>query len=49
MTLLYLDSSAWLKRYFQEPGSAWMMRRFESCGKKLLWKEDKNMAALDWS
>jgi len=30
VTLLYLDSSAWLKRYFQEPGSDWMMRRFES-------------------
>ena len=30
MTLLYLDSSAWLKRYFYEPGSGWMIRRFDS-------------------
>ena len=30
MTLFYLDSSAWLKRYFLEPGSGWMMRLFES-------------------
>ncbi|MFZ0963612.1 MAG: type II toxin-antitoxin system VapC family toxin [Terriglobia bacterium] len=29
MTLFYLDSSAWLKRYFLEPGSGWMMRLFE--------------------
>ena len=29
MTLFYLDSSAWLKRYFQEAGSGWVMRRFE--------------------
>jgi hypothetical protein len=28
--LFYLDSSAWLKRYFHEPGSDWMMRLFES-------------------
>ncbi len=26
MTLFYLDASAWLKRYFLEPGSGWMMR-----------------------
>lgn len=32
MNLFYLDSSAWLKRYFQEPGSEWMLRRFESGG-----------------
>ena len=30
MTLFYLDSSAWLKRYFLEPGSGWIMRLFES-------------------
>ena len=30
MTLFYLDSSAWLKRYFLEPGSGWMMRLFQS-------------------
>ena len=30
MTLFYLDSSAWLKRYFLEPGSGWMTRLFES-------------------
>ena len=30
MTLFYLDSSAWLKRYFQEPGTGWMRGRFES-------------------
>ena len=30
MTLFYLDSSAWLKRYFLEPGTGWMMRLFES-------------------
>jgi predicted nucleic acid-binding protein len=30
VTLFYLDSSAWLKRYFLEPGSGWMMRLFES-------------------
>ena len=28
MTLFYLDSSAWLKRYFHEPGSEWVMRLF---------------------
>jgi len=30
VTLFYLDSSAWLKRYFLEPGSGWMTRLFES-------------------
>ena len=30
MTLFYVDSSAWLKRYFREPGSARMTRLFES-------------------
>ncbi len=30
MTLFYLDSSAWLKRYFLEPGSDWMTRLFQS-------------------
>jgi predicted nucleic acid-binding protein len=30
MTLFYLDSSAWLKRYFLEPGSGWTTRLFES-------------------
>ncbi len=30
MTLFYLDSSAWLKRYFLEPGSGWMTWLFES-------------------
>jgi uncharacterized protein len=30
VTLFYLDSSAWLKRYFLEPGSGWMMRLFDS-------------------
>jgi len=30
VTLFYLDSSAWLKRYFLEPGSGWMMRLFQS-------------------
>jgi hypothetical protein len=30
VTLFYLDSSAWLKRYFREPGSGWMVRLFQS-------------------
>ncbi len=30
MTLCYLDSSAWLKRYFHEPGTGSVMRLFES-------------------
>jgi len=30
VTLFYLDSSAWLKRYFLEPGSDRMMRLFQS-------------------
>jgi predicted nucleic acid-binding protein len=30
VTLFYLDSSAWLKRYFLEPGSDWMTRLFQS-------------------
>ncbi len=34
MTLFYLDSSAWLKRYFLEPGSDWMTRLFQ-CGDPL--------------
>jgi len=29
VSLFYLDSSAWLKRYFEEPGSSWMSRLFE--------------------
>lgn len=28
MTIYYLDSSAWLKRYFAEPGSRWMRNLF---------------------
>lgn len=28
MTVYYLDSSAWLKRYFAEPGARWMQRLF---------------------
>lgn len=28
MTIYYLDSSAWLKRYFAEPGSRWMQHLF---------------------
>jgi len=27
--LLYLDSSAWVKRYFRELGSVWMNQQFE--------------------
>lgn len=30
MTLLYLDSSAWVKRYFVEAGSDWILRLFEN-------------------
>ena len=30
MTLFYLDSSAWLKRYLLEPGSDWITRLFQS-------------------
>jgi len=30
VTLFYLDSSAWLKRYFLEPGSDWIMSLFQS-------------------
>jgi predicted nucleic acid-binding protein len=29
MTLHYLDSSAWVKRYFEEPGSDWVDTLFE--------------------
>lgn len=29
MTIFYVDSSAWLKRYFDEPGTGWMIRLFE--------------------
>lgn len=29
MTLLYVDASAWVKRYFQEAGSGWINRQFE--------------------
>jgi uncharacterized protein len=29
MMLFYLDSSAWVKRYFQELGSAWINLQFE--------------------
>jgi uncharacterized protein len=29
MTLHYLDSSAWVKRYFEEPGSDWVNTLFE--------------------
>lgn len=29
MTIFYVDSSAWLKRYFDEPGTGWMTRLFE--------------------
>jgi predicted nucleic acid-binding protein len=29
MTLYYLDSSAWVKRYLTEPGSAWIRALFE--------------------
>lgn len=29
MTLLYLDASAWVKRYFQEDGSGWVNQQFE--------------------
>lgn len=28
MTVYYLDPSAWVKRYCQEPGSAWVTRLF---------------------
>jgi hypothetical protein len=28
MTVYYLDSSAWVKRYCQEPGSAWVAKLF---------------------
>jgi predicted nucleic acid-binding protein len=27
--LFYLDSSAWVKRYFRESGSGWMNQQFE--------------------
>jgi predicted nucleic acid-binding protein len=30
VTLHYLDSSAWVKRYFLEPGSEWMLNLFQS-------------------
>jgi len=30
VSVFYLDSSAWLKRYFQEPGTPWIQRLFES-------------------
>lgn len=29
MTLYYLDTSAWVKRYLTEPGSGWMHQLFE--------------------
>lgn len=29
MKLFYLDSSAWLKRFFDEPGSSWVRGLFE--------------------
>ncbi len=29
MTVYYLDSSAWLKRYFGEPGTRWVQHLFE--------------------
>jgi len=29
MMLFYLDSSAWVKRYFRELGSGWINRQFE--------------------
>ncbi|MGH9608409.1 MAG: type II toxin-antitoxin system VapC family toxin [Bryobacteraceae bacterium] len=29
MTIFYVDSSAWLKRYFDEPGTGWMASLFE--------------------
>ncbi len=29
MTVYYLDSSAWVKRYLSEPGSAWVRRLFD--------------------
>jgi hypothetical protein len=29
LSVFYLDSSAWLKRYFYEPGSGWIARLFE--------------------
>lgn len=29
MTLYYLDTSAWVKRYLTEPGSGWMRKLFE--------------------
>jgi len=28
MTVYYLDSSAWLKRYFGEPGTRWVQDLF---------------------
>ena len=28
MTLFYLDSSAWVKRHFREPGSSWINGKF---------------------
>ena len=30
MTIRYLDSSAWVKRYVQEAGTAWVNELFES-------------------
>ena len=29
-TVYYLDSSAWIKRYFEEPGSGWIINLFVS-------------------
>lgn len=29
MTLYYLDASAWVKRYFEEPGSGWVQNLFQ--------------------
>ena len=29
MSVYYLDSSAWVKRYFEEPGSGWVMLLFD--------------------
>jgi uncharacterized protein len=29
VSVYYLDSSAWVKRYFKEPGSTWIARLFE--------------------
>lgn len=29
MTLLYIDASAWVKRYFEEAGSGWINQQFD--------------------